>query len=41
MNKLALVGIGVGGAIALVLGGKTVVSQVAAKEIDRAIEDVS
>jgi len=41
MNKLALVGMGVGGAIALALGGKAVVSQVAAKEIDQAIEDVS
>lgn len=43
MNKKVMTGLGVlaGGAIALVFGGQAVVSHVAAKEIDQAIEEVS
>ncbi|EDX84519.1 hypothetical protein S7335_2216 [Synechococcus sp. PCC 7335] len=41
MNKKAWLGIGIVGAIALVVGGKLWVSRSAAKEVDKAIADVS
>jgi len=41
MNKKVLAGVGVGSVLALFFGGKAVVSHVAAKELDKAIEDVS
>ncbi|MEL6158808.1 MAG: hypothetical protein AAGJ95_03990 [Cyanobacteria bacterium J06554_11] len=41
MNKKVLAGVGVGSVLALFFGGKAVVSHVAAKEIDKAIEEVS
>ncbi|MEL6492152.1 MAG: hypothetical protein AAFV85_14900 [Cyanobacteria bacterium J06634_6] len=41
MDKKVLAGVGIGGAIALVVGGQAVVGHLAAKELDKAIEDVS
>ena len=41
MNKKVLAGVGIGGAIALVFGGKAIVSHVAAQEVDKFIESVS
>lgn len=41
MDKKVLAGVGIGGAIALVLGGQAVASHIAAKEVDKAIADVS
>ncbi|MEL7332708.1 MAG: hypothetical protein AAFN12_10675 [Cyanobacteria bacterium J06560_2] len=41
MDKKVLAGVGIGGVIALVLGGKAVASHVAAKEVDKAISEVS
>ncbi|MEL6602394.1 MAG: hypothetical protein AAFP20_04110 [Cyanobacteria bacterium J06614_10] len=41
MNKKILAGVGVGSVLALFFGGKAVVSHVAAKELDKAIEEVS
>ena len=41
MDKKVLAGVGIGGAIALVVGGQAVVGHLAAKELDKAIADVS
>ncbi|MGB3787225.1 MAG: hypothetical protein WA949_04385, partial [Phormidesmis sp.] len=41
MNKKLWVGAGAVGAIALVIGGKVLASRAAAKELDKAIADVS
>ena len=41
MDKKVLAGVGIGGAIALVLGGQAVASRLAAKEVAKAIADVS
>ncbi len=41
MDKKVLAGVGIGGVIALVLGGQAVASRLAAKEVDKAIADVS
>lgn len=41
MDKKVLAGVGIGGAITLVLGGQTFVGHLAARELDKAIEDMS
>lgn len=41
MDMKVLAGVGIGGAIALVLGGQAVASHLAAKEVDKVIADVS
>ena len=41
MDKKVLAGVGIGGAIALFLGGQAVASHMAAKEVDKAIADMS
>lgn len=41
MDKKVLVGIGIGGVVALALGGKAIASHLAKKEVDKAIAEVS